>query len=59
MSDFVGEINDIGMDEVEEELDEKNVSFDSNEKDFLETISWDTESGEEDLQVDDGNFKLF
>jgi len=39
--------------------DEKNASFDSNEKEILDLISWDTDSADEDILVDNSNFKLF
>ena len=35
------------------------VSFNSNEKEFIEVISWDTESNESDLNLDDENYRMF
>ena len=39
--------------------DDSSVSFDSNEQDFIENVSWDTESDDSDLNLDDENLKAF
>ena len=44
---------DMKRDGEELEIGELNVSIDSTEKEFVENISWDTESDEEDLEYDD------
>ena len=43
----------------DEELENRlNCSLDSDEKEFIENLSWDTDSDDEDFELDNEIFKL-
>ena len=45
-------MKDTDQDELEQQIDDLSCSMDSDERDFIENISWDTESSEGDVEYD-------